>query len=161
MRIREVASGKRKPGAPPKEPDLKNAEFLNVDPKRYTLDKDSGVRQDTNALQLGNRLEKTPVLKMYQGDGNVVKPFIQEKFDDLVGKLLDETDELDKNYQTLKHATNQNNNDPGEIGKDRRHAQLDRRRGGHRQQEAADHRGGGVARTGRQGGRRHRHGRRR
>src|SRR5436190_3695571 len=57
-------------------------------------------------------------MKMYKDkENNVVKPFVQEEFDDLVGKLLDETEELNKNYQSIKLSTNQNNNDPGEIGK--------------------------------------------
>lgn len=119
MRIRDVAGAKKRTDKNPfEEPDLKSQPLLEVDPKKIELKEDSGVRQDPYTLKLGTVAEKTPILKMYKADKeNAVKPFVQEKFDDLVGKLLDETEELHKNYQSIKLSTNQNNNDPGEIGK--------------------------------------------
>ncbi|MBI2805819.1 MAG: hypothetical protein HYX68_12640 [Planctomycetes bacterium] len=119
MRIRDIAGAKKRTDKNPgEEPDLKNTTLLEVDPKKIELKEDSGVRQDPYTLKLGKIAEKTPILKMYKASKeNVVKPFVQEKFDDLVGKLLEETEELNKNYQSIKLSTNQNNNDPGEIGK--------------------------------------------
>ena len=118
MRFWEVAGARRK-NPDGKDDDLaKEPDLLHVDPKQITLDKDSGVRQDPYTLKLGNVPEKTPKLKMYDAkDKNKVQSFIQEKFDDLVGKLLDEADELAKDYQSINLSTNQNNNDPGEISK--------------------------------------------
>ncbi len=119
MRVQDVVGAKKRTDANPgEEPDFKNAPLVEVDRNRIELDKDSGVRQDPYTLKLGKIAEKTPILKMYKDSKpNAVKPFMQEQFDDLVGKLLDETEELHKNYQSLKLSTNQNNNDPGEIGK--------------------------------------------
>jgi hypothetical protein len=117
MRIQDVVGSVKSKGSG-EQPDFKNSPLLEVDRKTIELDKDSGVRQDPYTLKLGKVAEKTPILKMYKGDeGNKVKPFVQEKFDDLVGKLLDETEELHKDFQSIKLNTNQNNNDPGEVSK--------------------------------------------
>jgi hypothetical protein len=119
MRLEKIAGAKKRTDKNPfEEPDLKDAFQPDVDRKKIELKEDSGVRQDPYSLKLGTIAEKTPILKMYKADKeNVVKPFVQEQFDDLVGKLLDETEELSKNYQSIKLSTNQNNNDPGEISK--------------------------------------------
>lgn len=117
MRIQEVA-GTKKRTLDKEDKDLDSMFLLDVDKKRIELDKDSGVRQDPYSLTLGKVAEPTPILKMYKDkEGNKVQPFMQEQFDDLVGKLLEEADELDKKYQSIKLSTNQNNNDPGDIGK--------------------------------------------
>jgi hypothetical protein len=116
MRLREVVAGKKKT-AEDLAKEFEEKGVVALENKRITLEKDSGVRQDTDTLKLGKTSEATKELKLYKGDMNAVKPFIQEKFDDLVGKLLDEADELTKNYQTINKSTNQNNNDPGEISK--------------------------------------------
>ena len=119
MRIQAVVGAKKRTDKnPSEEPDYKGAPLVDVDRNQIELKQDSGVRQDPYTLKLGTVAEKTPILKLPKDQKeNAVKPFIQEKFDDLVGKLLDETEELHKNYQSLKLSTNQNNNDPGEIGK--------------------------------------------
>ncbi len=121
MRIRDVVGAKKKNGKDGKddgEPDYKNAPLVDVDRNAIELKKDSGVRQDPYTLKLGTTSEKTPILNLPKDkEPNTVQPFVQEKFDDLVGKLLDEADELHKNFQSLKLSTNQNNNDPGEISK--------------------------------------------
>jgi hypothetical protein len=121
IRNQEAPGGKKAIGGAGKD-DKQATAFDDLPPpdvKKLELLKDSGVRQDTDTLKLGNRLEKTPKLPddVVDRERNKVKPFVQEKFDDLVGKLLDEADELQKNYQSITLSTNQNNNDPGEIGK--------------------------------------------
>jgi hypothetical protein len=119
MRIQEITGAKKRTDKnADEEPDYKSAPLVDVDRNQIELKEDSGVRQDPYTLKLGTVAEKTPILKLPKDQKeNAVKPFVQEKFDDLVGKLLDETEELNKNYQSLKLSTNQNNNDPGEIGK--------------------------------------------
>ena len=118
-RIEKVVGAKKRIDKNPNdEPDYKNSPLVDVDRNKIELKEDSGVRQDPYSLKLGTIAEKTPVLKLPKDQKeNAVKPFVQDMFDDLVGKLLDETEELHKNYQTLKLSTNQNNNDPGEISK--------------------------------------------
>lgn len=155
LRIQEVA-GKKQGAGKGDEPDFKNAPLYDVDKKSIELDKDSGVRQDPYTLKLGTVAEKTAVLMLPRDkEKNAVKPFIQEKFDDLVGKLLEEADELTKDYQTLNLSTNQNNNDPGEIGKNG--GALNSTGAvaatGNKKPPTTD--SGGVARTGRQGARAH------
>ncbi len=119
MRIVEILGAKKRTDKnPAEEPDLLSIPMVDVDRNAIELKEDSGVRQDPYSLKLGNLAEKTPLLNLPKDQKeNAVKPFIQEKFDDLVGKLLDETEELNKNFQSLKLSTNQNNNDPGEISK--------------------------------------------
>jgi hypothetical protein len=118
LRLREVAGAKKSAKRDDEEKNLDDLIVLEVDPKAIERETDSGVRQDPYSLLLGKQAEPTPFMKMYKGkDKNKVQPFIQEKFDDLVGKLLEEADELDKKYQSIHLSTNQNNNDPGEIGK--------------------------------------------
>jgi hypothetical protein len=118
VRLREVLNAEKSKANPFEELDLSKTKLTNVTQKQVEYEKDPGVRQDTSTLTLGKEAEKTGLLPMYKGmDTNKVKPFMQEKFDDLVGKLLDEADELSKNYQSIKLSTNHNNNDPGDIAK--------------------------------------------
>ncbi len=107
MRIQDVLGAKkRKDDGVQEELDLKSLPLVDVDRNKIELKQDSGVRQDPYTLKLGTVPEKTPILKLPKDQKeNAVKPFIQEKFDDLVGKLLDETEELHKNYQSLKLST--------------------------------------------------------
>jgi hypothetical protein len=119
VRMREVAGArKRTPEEEAKQAGKMDA-FDDIDTKKLELLKDSGVRQDPNILSLGKVAEKTPRLpdNAVDRERNKVRPFVQEDFQDLVGKLLDEADELEKNFQTLTLSTNQNNSDPGDIGK--------------------------------------------
>lgn len=79
---------------------------------------DSGTRQDFNLLKLA----KSPSGEMSfpkQSDrkGNKVTPYLQEKFEDLVGKLLDEVEETKKKYETYNINAAFNINEPGDIGK--------------------------------------------
>jgi hypothetical protein len=154
LRLREVLNAEKSKANPFEELDLSKEKRNNVTAKQIGLDKDSGVRQDTDTLTLGKLAEKTNLIPMYKGmDANKVKPFMQEKFDDLVGKLLDEADELSKNYQSIKLSTNRNNNDPGDIGK--QGGSLNSTGAvtatGNKKPPLLE--SGGVARTGRQGAR--------
>src|SRR5262249_4117822 len=86
-RIESVLGAKKRTDKNPfEEPDLKNQFQLDVERSQIELKEDSGVRQDPYILKLGTVAEKTPIIKMYKEQGqNVVKPFVQEEFDDLVG----------------------------------------------------------------------------
>jgi hypothetical protein len=154
QRIWEVAGAKKSAAGKDEEPDFKNAPFDEVDRKVIELEKDSGVRQDPYVLKLGTEAEKTGAIKLYAGkDKNAVKPFIQEKFDDLVGRLLNEADEMHKEYQKLNLSTNRNNNDGGDIGKigGRLNSTGAVTATGNKKPPTLEV--GGVARTGRQGAR--------
>src|SRR5204862_7907562 len=91
MRIQEVAGAKKANHDKKDELDPDKMLLLDVDKKQIELEKDSGVRQDPYSLTLGKVAEATPILKMYKDkEKNKVHPFMQEEFDDLVGKLLEE-----------------------------------------------------------------------
>jgi hypothetical protein len=155
IRLREVAD--RKKMTNDEEGKMLPKEmFGEVDPKTLELKKDSGVRQDPDTLQLGDSRGKTKKFPdSMDTKENKVKPFIQDKFKDLVGKLLEEADELGKDYQSLNLSTNRNNNDPGEIGKQagRFNSTGSVAATGNKKPPTADY--GGVSRTGRQGARAH------
>lgn len=118
IRMREVADARRRSAAE-EAMKTKLPAFDAIDVKKLELLKDSGVRQDPNILSLGKVPEKSLPIDPGAADRerNKVTPFIQEKFEDLVGKLLEELDEMQKDFQTLTLSTNQNNSDPGDIAK--------------------------------------------
>ena len=118
VRMRDVVGAKK--GEPN---DGKKGVFAEgeeaPDPAKLELLKDSGVRQDPNTLTLAKEPGVAPKLpdNVVDRERNKVRPFVQEKFEDLVGKLLEEADEVEKNFQSITLSTNMNNNDPGDIGK--------------------------------------------
>jgi hypothetical protein len=77
------------------------------------------VRQQFDILKLASTPSKTPSFpKQSDRQGNkITKPPIQEKFDDLVGQLLEEADEMQKKYETYNLNAAFNINEPGEVGK--------------------------------------------
>jgi len=79
---------------------------------------DKGIRQEFKNLSLANAPGKTPSFPS-QSDrqSNRVKPHIQEKFEDLVGKLLEEEDEMKENYETFNLNAAFNINEKGDVGK--------------------------------------------
>ena len=156
VRIWEVAGRKKAPGDGKEEPDFKKSQLADFyDKNKIELKQDSGVRQDTSTLTLGKVAEKTAHLPFIPTDKgkNKVQPFIQEKFDDLVGKLLEEADELHKNYQTLTLSTNQNNNDGGDVGKQGGALNSTGAVAATGNKKPPTLESGGVSRTGRQGAR--------
>jgi hypothetical protein len=157
IRLRELAdAGKKGDSSGEEGRMLDKSLFPEVDRGKLELKKDSGVRQDPNILQLGTSRPKTVKYpNPMDTRGNKVKPFIQKKFQDLVGKLLEEADELGKNYQSLNMSTNQNNNDLGEISKQggRLNSTGAVAATGNKKPPTSNH--GGVSRTGRQGARAH------
>src|SRR5205807_3727716 len=50
-------------------------------------------------------------------EGNTVKPHVQEEFEDLVGKLIEEADEMQEKYESYNLNAAFNINEPGEVGK--------------------------------------------
>jgi hypothetical protein len=155
VRIWEVAGMKKSTANPKEEPDWKKSQLMEYKKEQIELKEDSGVRQDPYTLKLAKQPGKTvplPVVPTTK-EKNKVKPFIQETFDDLVGKLLEEADELHKDYQSLNLSTNQNNNDPGEIGKQGGALNSTGAVAATGNQKPPTMESGGVSRTGRQGAR--------
>jgi hypothetical protein len=156
IRIRQTAGDNNKFPAPDStKGNPLDSSLLDIDKSTLDLQKDSGVRQDPNILKLATRPDGGGEPNLPPLGTNKVKPFIQEKFADLVGKLLDEAEELTKDYQTLTLSTNQNNNDGGDVGKigGRINSTGAVAATGNQKPPGLD--SGGVSRTGRQGARAH------
>lgn len=154
VRTREVTQAKRPGGGADNKVPAPGDAFDDVDRSKLELLKDSGVRQDPNILSLGNTAEPTQRLpSAVDVERNKVKPFVQEELADLVGKLLEEADEIDKNYQTLTLSTNLNNSDPGDIAKQggRINSTGAVAATGNKKPPTTNH--GGVSRSGRSGAR--------
>jgi hypothetical protein len=115
IHMREVAAGKY---GETRNPDAND--YLLPDSAKAGLNPpDGGKRQDFNILKLAKAPSGTPSFpKQSDREGNKINnPPIQEKFDDLVGKLLEEADEIQKKYETYNLNTSFNINEPGEVGK--------------------------------------------
>lgn len=94
-------------------------DYLFPDSARGMLQQaDTGKRQEFDILKLAKSPGGEPSFpKQSDRKANTVTPYIQEKFDDLVGKLLEEADDMKKNYETYNLNAGVNINEPGEIGK--------------------------------------------
>jgi len=80
---------------------------------------DTGKRQDFDILKLGGtKGTKTPSFPgTSDTESNVVNAPVQEELKDLVGALLEEADEMQKNFETSSLNTAFNINEAGEVGK--------------------------------------------
>jgi hypothetical protein len=152
VHMREVAAKKNTAAGSDR---VAEALILSEAGKKSLQATEPGKGQEFNALKLfaapqkgSVRIPQTP-----EGEGNKVRPFINDKFEDLVGKLLDEADALGKEYAALTLNAAGKHGDPGEI----------RKLGGRLNSTSADSATGnmkadvnqsaGVSRTGRQGAR--------
>lgn len=80
---------------------------------------DTGKRQDFDILKLGGtKGGKTPSFPgTSDTEANTVNAPVQEELKDLVGALLEEADEMQKNFETSSLNTAFNINEAGEVGK--------------------------------------------
>ncbi len=76
-------------------------------------------RPDLSNMFLGNRIEETKKMSEMGGirPNEMVAPLITDKIDDLVGKLLDEADEMNEQFESLTANSGLISADPGEVGK--------------------------------------------
>lgn len=87
--------------------------------------------------------------------GNRVKPHVQEEFEDLVGDLLKEADDLRKDYETYNMNAAFNIAEPGEIGKQAGDLNSTAAAAATGNMKPPSQDIGGASRTGRQGARAH------
>lgn len=154
IRMQDQA-GDKKGGGQSKQLDPDN--YLFPDSKIGMLQpKDSGVRQDPNALKLGDTPTGFPSFpKQSDRKGNKVTPYIQEKFEDLVGKLLEEADAIQKKYETYNLNAAFNINEPGNVGKQAGDLNSTAAAAATGNQKQPPNNVGGASRTGRLGARSH------
>lgn len=117
---------------------------------------DDGKRQEFKNLSLA----KTPGSAMSfpnssDREGNAVKPHIQKEFEDLVGELLDEADDLREDYDTYNMNAAFTLNEAGDVSKSGGDLNSTAAAAATGNQKPPPHDSGGVSRTGRKGGRAH------
>ena len=79
---------------------------------------ESDARTDVSVLTLGTRAEATKKLSPDNLPPNaMVAPLVPDKIDDLIGKLLDEADEMSEKFDSLTVNSGLISADPGEVGK--------------------------------------------
>jgi hypothetical protein len=80
---------------------------------------ENSLRPDLNSLTLGSRIESTPKLSANDAPpaNEMVAPLVPDKIEDLVGKLLDEADEMGDKFDSLTVNSGLISADPGEVGK--------------------------------------------
>ncbi len=80
---------------------------------------ESAARTDVSVLTLGTRAEATKKLSPNDGlrPNEMIAPLVPDKIDDLVGKLLDEADEMAEQFDSLTVNSGLISADPGEVGK--------------------------------------------
>lgn len=86
---------------------------------------------------------------------NIVKPNITEKYEDLVGDLLEEVDDLRDDYKNYNINADFKINDPGDIGKQGGDINSTSGSAATGNMKPPTHNIGGASRTGRQGARAH------
>lgn len=117
---------------------------------------DSGMRQEFENLKLASSPGTSPSFpKQSDREGNRVKPHIQEKFEDLVGDLLEEEDEMKANYETYNLNAAFNINEPGDIGKQAGDLNSTAASAATGNMKPPTNNVGGASRVGRQGARAH------
>ncbi len=116
VQMREtVATGK--PGDKDKERGTQPAIPPDLGSKLAT--QESSARPDLSTMFLGTRVEKTAKIPGLEGlqPNQITAPLVPDKLEDLVGKLLDEADEMEEKFDTLALNSGLVAVDPGEVSK--------------------------------------------
>jgi hypothetical protein len=154
VHMQEVADPKKNAG----DQEQHVEKYLFPDSARGMLQQpDKGVRQEFEKLKLANTPQARSPSFPKQNDrkGNKVTPHIQEKFDDLVGKLLEEADEMQEKYETYNLNAAFNINEPGDVGKQAGSLNSTAASAATGNMKPPTNNVGGASRTGRQGARAH------
>jgi hypothetical protein len=117
---------------------------------------DSGKRQEFDILKLAEKPGSTPSFpNQSDREANMVTPHVQETMEDLVGKLLEEADEMAEKYESLNLNAAFNINEPGEISKQGGDINSTAAAAATGNQKPPTTNVGGVSRAGRRGARAH------
>jgi hypothetical protein len=151
----EVAQEKKKKGEG--DDESKPNDYLFPDSAVPGLQRaDTGMRQEFKNLSLAKTPGGEPSFPN-QSDrkGNKVKPHVQEKFEDLVGDLLEEEDAMKENYETYNLNAAFNINEKGDVGKQGGDLNSTAASAATGNQKPPTTNVGGASRVGRQGARAH------
>ena len=116
VQMRETtATGK--PGDKDKERGTQPAIPPDLGSKLKTQESDA--RPDLSTMFLGTRAEKTAKIPGLEGltPNQITAPLVPDKLEDLVGKLLEEADEMEEKFDTLALNSGLVAVDPGEVAK--------------------------------------------
>jgi hypothetical protein len=115
MREAEAAKNKGALAEPDKNPLPAISEQLAAAMKTV----ENNLRPDLSTLKLGNRIEATKRFDQNEAlrPNEMVAPLVPDKLEDLVGKLLDEADEMEERFDNLTANSGLISADPGEVGK--------------------------------------------
>jgi hypothetical protein len=116
---------------------------------------ENSLRPDLSTLRLGTSSEATKKLSENGGirPNEMIAPLVPDKIEDLIGKLLDEADEMADKFDSLTANSGLISADPGEVGKlaGRMNSSGATSTTGNKKPPAANV--GGMSATGRQGAR--------
>ncbi|HEV7405056.1 MAG TPA: hypothetical protein VGO11_19085 [Chthoniobacteraceae bacterium] len=115
VQMREALDNKRNGGKDKEGTPLPAVSQELADAMKTGADK----RPDLSSMFLGNRIEETKKMSEMGGirPNEMVAPLITDKIDDLVGKLLEEADEMNEQFESLTANSGLISADPGEVGK--------------------------------------------
>jgi hypothetical protein len=153
IHMREVAAGKK----PDEAAETKVNPYKFDDKNSSALQQpDSGMRQEFKNLKLADKPTGN-VSFPEQSDRatNKVTPHIQEEFEDLVGKLLEEADVLQEKYDTYNINIAANINEAGNVGKQGGDMNSTAAAAATGNMKPPPNDQGGISRQGRMGGRAH------
>ena len=117
VQMRETVASAGAAGDKEKEKGSQPAIPPDLGSKLKTME--SNERPDLSTMFLGTRAEKTAKIPGLEGlqPNQITAPLVPDKLEDLVGKLLEEADEMDEKFDTLALNSGQVAVDPGEVSK--------------------------------------------
>ena len=117
VQMRETVAGKNGPGDKDKDRGTQPAIPPDLGSKLKTQESDA--RPDLSTIFLGTRAEKTAKIPGLEGltPNQITAPLVPDKLEDLVGKLLEEADEMEEKFDTLALNSGAVAVDPGEVSK--------------------------------------------
>lgn len=116
VEMRETAAAKKNAGSEASEKPAFPPVSAELAAKMKTVESDA--RTDVSVLTLGTKAEATKKLSPDNLPPNaMVAPLVPDKIDDLIGKLLDEADEMGEKFDSLTVNSGLISADPGEVGK--------------------------------------------
>lgn len=116
VEMRETAAGKKQ--AANESPDKTAMPPISAALAAAMKTVESDARTDVSVLTLGTKAEATKKLSPDNLPPNaMVAPLVPDKIDDLIGKLLDEADEMGEKFDSLSVNSGLISADPGEVGK--------------------------------------------
>lgn len=136
--------------------DARNDYLFEEKMKAMLSPPDNGRRQAFEDLKLAQKPSgQMSFPNSSDRAGNRVKPRVQEEFEDLVGDLLEEADDLRKDYETYNLNAAFNISEAGDIGKQGGDLNSTAAAAATGNMKPPSQDFGGVSRTGRQGARAH------